>query len=82
MLSWRCLGVDQMIVTGVSGALAADLMNGTAPVIDSLARQAILTGNRSLVTGALREAAAVALGADLGPLIVVPLTAGNRSVAL
>ena len=71
-------GVDQMIVTGVSGAIAADLMNRTAPVIDSLARQAILTGKGSLVTGALREAAAVALGADLGPLIVVPLTAGEQ----
>ncbi len=50
----------------------------TAPVVGSLAGQAILTGKGSLVTGEQCEAAAAVLGADLGPLIVVPLTAGEQ----
>ena len=71
-------GLDQMIVTGASGALAMDLLDTTAPVVGSLAGQAILTGKGSLVTGEQCEAAAAVLGADLGPLIVVPLTAGEQ----
>lgn len=71
-------GPDQMIVTGASGALVMDLLDTTAPVVGSLAEQAILTGKGSLVTGEQCEAAAAVLGADLGPLIVVPLTAGEQ----
>ena len=71
-------GSDQMIVTGASGALAMDLLDTTAPVVGSLAGQALLTGEGSLVTGEQREAATAVLGADLGPLIVVPLTAGEQ----
>lgn len=43
-----------MIATGVTGALAANLLNRTAPLADSLAGQAILTGQPSLVTGGRR----------------------------
>ena len=71
-------GLDQVIVAGVSGALAVDLLNRTAPILDSLAGRAILTGKGSLVTGEQCEAAGAVLGADLGPLIVVPLTAGEH----
>jgi signal transduction histidine kinase len=69
---------DQVIVTGVSGALAAGLMNRTAPLADSVAGQAISTGKPALVTGSRLQTAAAALGADTGPLIVVPLAAGDR----
>jgi signal transduction histidine kinase len=69
---------DQVMVTGVSGALAAGLMNATAPMADSLAGQAISTGKPALVTGSRLQAAAAALGADTGPLIVVPLAAGEQ----
>ena len=69
---------DQVIVTGVSGPLAAGLMNQTAPLADSLAGQAISTGKAALVTGSRLRAAAAALGADTGPLIVVPLAAGEQ----
>ena len=65
-------------MAGVTGALAAGLMNRTAPLADSLAGQAIRTGKPSLVTGDRRQAAAAALGADTGPLIVVPLAAGEQ----
>ena len=67
-----------MIVAGVAGPLAAGLMNQTAPLDGSLAGQAILSGKPSLVTGDRLQAAAVALGARIGPLIAVPLAAGER----
>jgi hypothetical protein len=70
-------GADQVIVKGVSGALAANLMNRTALLADSLAGQAILTGKPSLVNGSHREAAA-ALGTGAGSLMVVPLAAGEH----
>jgi signal transduction histidine kinase len=71
-------GSDQVIVTGVSGPLAAGLMNQTAPLADSLAGQAISTGKPALVTGSRLQAATAALGADTGPLIVVPLAVGEQ----
>ena len=69
-------GADHVIVKGVSGALAANLMNRTALLADSLAGQAILTGKPSLVNGSHREAAA-ALGTG-GSLMIVPLAAGEH----
>jgi signal transduction histidine kinase len=71
-------GADEVIVTGVTGALAANLVNRTAPLADSLAGQAILTGKPSLVTGDRREAATDKLSADTGPLMIVPLAAGEQ----
>ena len=71
-------GPDQVVVAGVAGELTAGLMNRMAPLADSLTGQAIRTGKRSLVTGDRCEAAAAALGADTGPLIVVPLAAGQQ----
>jgi signal transduction histidine kinase len=69
---------DQVIVTGVTGTLAAGLMNRTIPVAGSLAGQAIRSGKPSLITGDRLETAAAALGAGIGPLIAVPLAAGER----
>ena len=71
-------GADEVIVTGVTGAVTAGMMNRTAPLAGSLTGQAIRTGKPRLVTGEDREAAAAELGADIGPLIVVPLAAGER----
>jgi len=71
-------GADQVIVTSVTGELAAGMMNQVEALADSLAGQAIRTGKPSLVTGEGRQAAAAALGADTGPLIVVPLVAGEQ----
>jgi signal transduction histidine kinase len=68
----------QVIVTGTAGPLAAGLMNRTAPLEGSLAGQAISTGKPGLVTGDRLQAAAAALGTGIGPLIAVPLTAGER----
>jgi hypothetical protein len=71
-------GADQVIVTSVTGELAAGMMNQVAALADSLAGQAIRTGKPSLVTGEGRRAAAAALDASTGPLIVVPLVAGEQ----
>jgi signal transduction histidine kinase len=69
---------DQVIVTGVTGTLAEGLMNRTVPLAGSLAGQAIRSGKPSLITGDRLETAAAALGAGIGPLIAVPLAAGDR----
>ena len=69
---------DQVIVTGVTGTLAAGLMNRTAPLAGSLAGQAIRSGKPSLITGDRLAVAASALGTGIGPLIAVPLAAGER----
>ncbi len=71
-------GTDQVIVTGVSGELTAGMLNRTAPLAGSLAGQAILTGKPSLITGDRRDEAAAELGAATGPLIVVPMAAGEQ----
>jgi signal transduction histidine kinase len=68
----------EVIVTGAAGPLAAGLMNSTAPLAGSLAGQVISSGKPSLVTGDRLQAAATALGAGIGPLIAVPLAAGER----
>ncbi len=77
-LLWGYHETDQAVVTGVSGALAMNLMNRAAPLADSPAGEAILTGKPSLVTDGRRAAAGAWLDADIGPLIVVPLAAGGR----
>ena len=71
-------GADEVIVTGVAGALVAGMLNRTAPLAGSLAGQAISTGKPRLITGDRGKAAAAELGADTGPLIVVPLAAGEQ----
>ncbi len=68
----------QVIVAGTAGALAAGLMRRTAPLAGSLAGQVIGSGKPSLIAGDRLQAAAAALGAGIGPLIAVPLAAGER----
>jgi signal transduction histidine kinase len=68
----------QVIVTGVAGPLAAGLMNRAAPLDGSLAGQVIGTGKPALIIGDRLQTAAAALGAGIGSLIAVPLTAGER----
>jgi len=71
-------GADQVIVSAVTGELAAGMMNQIEPLADSLTGQAILTGKPSLVTAEGRQAAAPARMAGTGPQIVVPLVAGEQ----
>jgi len=75
---WDSDEAGQAIVTGVSGALAVNLVDRTAPLADSPAGQAILTGQPCRVTGDRRAAAGAAVSADIGPLIAVPLAAGGK----
>jgi len=67
----------EVIVAGAAGPLAAGL-DRTARLAGSLAGQVIQTGKPSLVAGDPLKAAATALGAGIGPLIAVPLAAGER----
>ena len=53
-------------------------MDRTAPLAGSLAGQVISSGKPGLVTGDRLQAAVAALGAGIGPLIAVPLAAGER----
>ena len=71
-------GADQVVVAGVAGEPTDGMANRSASLPGSLTGQAILTGQPSLVTGDRRAAAATALGAEIGPLIVVPLAAGEQ----
>ncbi len=71
-------GPDQVIVAGVAGEVTAGMTSQIARLADSLTGQAIRTGKPSLVTGDRCEAAAAALGAGTGPLIVVPLAASEQ----
>ena len=78
---WDSHEAGQAVVTGVSGALAVNLMNRTAPLADSPAGQAILTGQPALLNGDRREAAGVVLGADIGPLSSCRWMQAERSAA-
>ena len=69
---------DQVAVAGVAGPLAARLIGRTAPLDGSLAGQAIRTGKPGLVADDRLRAAAATLGAEIDPLMVVPLAAGER----
>lgn len=69
---------DQVIVTSVTGTLAAELMNRITPLADSPAGQVIRSGKPGLITGDRLETTAAALGVDSGPLLAVPLAAGER----
>jgi GAF domain-containing protein len=67
-----------VIVAGAAGPLAAGLPGRTAPLAGSLAGQVISSGKPGLVTGERLQGAAAALGVGIGPLIAVPLAAGER----
>src|SRR3984893_10806582 len=71
-------GADQVIVTSVTGELAAGVLNQDGALAGLLAGPAIDTGNASLVTGDGRQATAAALGTGTGPLIIVPLATGEQ----
>ncbi len=68
----------QVTVAAVTGPLDAGLVNRATPLDGSLAGQVILSGQPSLVTGDRLQAAAAALGTGTGPLIAVPLAAGEQ----
>jgi signal transduction histidine kinase len=68
----------QVIVAGVTGPMAAGLNSRGTPLAESMARQVMSSGKPSLITGDRLSAAAAALGVEIGPLVAVPLSAGER----
>jgi signal transduction histidine kinase len=73
------LGDDQVIVAAVSGVLAADLAGRTAPVETSLCGRVIRTGKPALIADCRDESPAIAVSVEMGPLLVVPLAAGEHT---
>ena len=71
-------GSDQVAVRAVSGLTGAELQDRTAPLDTSLAGRAIMSGKPVLVTDYGSEAGAVTLSADIGPMMIVPLAAGEQ----
>jgi two-component system, NarL family, sensor histidine kinase DevS len=72
-------GDDQIIVAAVSGGLAGDLAARIAPLHTSLAGRAIGTGEPALITDYHDENPALAVSGEMGPVLVVPITAGEHT---
>jgi signal transduction histidine kinase len=72
-------GDDQVIVAAVSGVLATDLAGRTAPSETSLCGHAIRTGKPALIADYRDESPAIAVSVEMGPLLVVPLAAGEHT---
>jgi signal transduction histidine kinase len=70
-------GSDEAIVTAVAGLMADELTGRTVPLEESLSGRAILTGKPFLVNDYLSEGSAITLSAEVGPMLVVPLAAGE-----
>jgi GAF domain-containing protein len=71
-------GSDQVAVRAVSGLTGAELRDRTAPLEGSLAGHAITSAKPVLVTDYSAEPGAATLSADIGPMMVVPLAAGEE----
>ena len=71
-------GSGQVAVRALSGLTGAELRDRTAPLDGSLAGRAITSGKPVLVTDYSSEAAAATLSVDIGPMMVVPLAAGEE----
>jgi len=71
-------GTGEAIVTAAHGLMAAELIGRTVPLEESLAGRAILTGKPFLANDYLGEGSAIRLSAEVGPIMVVPLTAGEQ----
>ena len=73
-------GDDQIIVAAVSGTPAAGLATRIAPMDTSLCGRAIRTGKPALIADYRDEDPAIAVSVATGPLLVVPLTAGEQII--
>jgi len=69
---------DEVVVAAVAGTLAAAPVGHRAPAHSSLSGHAIRTGTASLVSGYGSEAAGITAPLHVGPLIIVPLAAGDH----
>ena len=71
-------GGDEVVVVSVSGLMDAGLRGEAAPLAGSLAGRVILARQPFLVAGGQGDAVADPMGAGAGPLMVVPLAAGEQ----
>lgn len=70
-------GDDEVVIAAVSGIVGAELAGMTTPMTDTLAGLTIRADKASLVTDYCRDYPELAPTVDLGPVLVVPLTAGG-----
>jgi two-component system, NarL family, sensor histidine kinase DevS len=71
-------GTGEARVAAVAGPAAAELAGRTVPLEESLAGRAILTGKPFLAQDYLSGEPAIPLSAEAGPVMAVPLTAGEQ----
>jgi signal transduction histidine kinase len=71
-------GPDEAIVTAVAGLMADELAGRTVPLHQSLSGQVILTGKPILASDYLSEGSAITLSLQLGPMMLLPLAAGEQ----
>jgi signal transduction histidine kinase len=73
---------DRLVVTAVHGEIAADLLGHETRLDDNVAGEVVRTGKPRLILDYRTEVPASVLAADVGPLIVVPVAAGERVAAV
>jgi signal transduction histidine kinase len=71
-------GSGEVVVVSASGQMTGELRGTAVPLAESLAGRAILAGRPFLVPDHRTEAVAGPLGDGAGPLMVVPLAAGQQ----
>jgi GAF domain-containing protein len=70
-------GSGEVIVTAAAGLMADELTGRTVPLEESLSGRAILTGKPILANDYLSDCPGITLSAEVGPVLVVPLTPGE-----
>ena len=72
-------GTDEVTVAAATGVQASEVIGRTADKDESPAGRVIRTGKAVLVTEYRTAADPLAMGGDIGPMMLVPLTAGERT---
>jgi signal transduction histidine kinase len=72
-------GTDEVTVAAATGVQASEVIGRTADMDESPAGRVIRTGKAVLVTEYRTAADPLAMGGDIGPMMLVPLTAGERA---
>lgn len=72
-------GTDEVAVAAATGVQASEVLGRTADMDESPAGRIMRTGKAVLITEYRTEADPLAMGGDIGPMMLVPLTAGERT---
>jgi len=72
-------GTDEVAVAAATGVHASEVLGRTADLDESPAGRVIRTGKAVLVTDYRTQADPLATGADIGPMMLIPLIAGEHT---